>query len=438
MSSARSSFLTAFAEIKPLSLMKKIFFFDLKFVRHDQNAPSESHLWRILAGDKVFYAYSHQFADAKVLKSLVAGDGVYIGAHQLADGSYWLHWLVSAEKGALQPNSVESGYPYAMLKLISSIAVLGLSALGYFMLPNVWVMLLLLVIFCFGCWWCMASLHAVSVSTSRRMRRLLQGFEQVFNGDVSRCHSTANLLPASWDGKASLPNDEPDNDFDRLQASDFAVSDRVTLCCVRGEATRLTARRDFTGSGRSQREFIDYQFTCNATRFSFHSGYNTLTEDLDPLFFRQHPFFLAANDPVTLVVNQQDGAVVGVCNERDGSAYLKLGGLTLSFQQLKLMYKLILGCCLFPLVLTVFFIAHDWWQQGGMPDKWDWLDAAEMLYAFGLMSMLFFCGLMLLLEVVSRLVRKNSLSTVSLAFARQMLMLFKRRCGKKAYIQEVA
>ncbi|MFZ1875135.1 MAG: hypothetical protein WAU54_20515 [Chania sp.] len=71
--------------------MKKIFFFDLPFVRHDLNEPSDSKYRRILAGDKVFYTYSRQFLEANVLNRLVEGDSVYIGAHQLADGSYWLH-----------------------------------------------------------------------------------------------------------------------------------------------------------------------------------------------------------------------------------------------------------------------------------------------------------------------------------------------------------
>ncbi|WP_431222790.1 hypothetical protein ACQ86O_21555 [Serratia sp. L9] len=140
---------------------------------------------------------------------------------------------------------------------------------------------------------------------------------------------------------------------------------------------------------------------------------------------------------MTLVVNQQDDTVVGVGNERDGCAYLRVSGLTVSFQQLKLLYKVIFGICLFMLALVMCFMAYDWWEQGGMPDKWDWLDAADTLYAFALMGLTFFCGLMLVVEVVSWLIRRNSVNAARFVFARQMLTLFKQRCGKKAYIQEV-
>ncbi|WP_431222791.1 hypothetical protein ACQ86O_21560 [Serratia sp. L9] len=265
--------------------MKKVCFFDLQFVRHDQNAPDETHFRRILAGDKVFYTYDHQFSDANVLKKLVSGDRVFIGAHQLSDGTYWLHWLVSAEKGVLQPANNEGSYPLALLKLAGSIAVVGFSVYGYFHWMNIWLMLLFLVVFCFGGWWCMANLHAVSLSTSPRMRRLLKGFEQARNGDASFCLSQPNLMRAQWKAEP------PDNDVDSLQASDFMLADRVTLSWLQGEVTHIRAKRDFSGSGKSRRDFIDYQFTCKNRRFSYQTGYNTLTEDLNPLFYRQHPFF---------------------------------------------------------------------------------------------------------------------------------------------------
>lgn len=134
------------------SSMKKIFFFDLPFVRHDLNAPSESQFRRILAGDKVFYTYSRQFLEANVLNRLVEGDRVYIGAHQLADGSYWLHWLASEEKGVLQPKVADISKLRATLKLMGGLGVIGASIYAAFQWVSVWLMVLLLFVFCFGCW----------------------------------------------------------------------------------------------------------------------------------------------------------------------------------------------------------------------------------------------------------------------------------------------
>ncbi|WP_156293917.1 hypothetical protein [Serratia oryzae] len=418
--------------------MKKIFFFDLPFVRHDLNAPSESQFRRILAGDKVFYTYSRQFLEANVLNRLVEGDRVYIGAHQLADGIYWLHWLASEEKGVLQPKVADISKLRATLKLMGGLGVIGASIYAAFQWVTVWLMVLLLFVFCFGCWLFASSFQALLVGTSSKMRRLLQGLEQVKTGDVSICHSPALRLPGPLNSPPTQQtSDEQDNDLDALQAADLLLSDRVMLASVSGVATEVSARRDFTGSGKSRRDFIDYQFTCNGSEFSFRSGFNTLTEDLNPLFFRQHPFFLAENDPLTLVVNQQDNRVLGVCNERDGCAYLKVGGIAVSFQQMKLMYKLMTGICLFSMMTSVLYIANKWWEQGGMPDKWDWLDAVDFFYGIGLMTLMMFCIFMLLIELSSWLVRKYSLSAARFAFARQMLTLFKRRRGEQAHIQEV-
>lgn len=418
--------------------MKKICFYDLPFVRHDQNAPSEGTLRRILAGDKVFYTYSKQFTDAKVLNRLVAGDRIYIGAHQLIDGSYWLHWLVSPEKGSLQPTLADIDKPAALMKLTGATLVLVLSALGYFQLPNIWFMLLMFLVFTFGCWWFVASFHRLLVGISCNTRRLLQGLESVKQGDTSMCRTATALLTGPGSGAPSLQaSNERDNDLDTLQPSDFLLADKVTLTSVSGEAANVSAHRDFTGSGKSRRDFVEYHFSCNGVKYLFRSGFNSMTEGLDPLFYRQHPFFLAAEDPVMLVVNQQDNAVLGMCNERDGSAYLKLGGLAVSFHQLKLMYKVILGCCSLPMVMMVFITLHDWWEQGDMPDRWDWQYAAGMFYDFGLMSIMIFCVLMLVMEISCWVTRRNSLGAARFVFARQLLVLFKQRTGVKPYIQEV-
>jgi hypothetical protein len=276
------------------------------------------------------------------------------------------------------------------------------------------------------------------VGTSRRTRRLLKGLESVKQGDTSICRTSTALLTEPGSGAPSLQTSkERDNDLDTLQPNDFLLADKVTLTSVNGEAAKVSAQRDFTGSGKSRSDFIDYQFNCNGVRYLFRSGINTLMEDLNPLFYRQHPFFIAAGDPLMLVVNQQDNSVLGMCNERDGSAYLKLGGIAVSFHQLKLMYKVIFGSCSFLLVILMFFVLHDWWELGGMPDRWDWLYAAGMFYDFGLMSIMFFCVFMLLVEVCTWITRRNSLRAARFVFARQLLVLFKQRSGGKPYIQEV-
>lgn len=60
-----------------------------------------------------------------------------------------------------------------------------------------------------------------------------------------------------------------------------------------------------------------------------------------------------------------------------------------------------------------------------------------MFYDFALMSIMIFCVFMLLVEVCTWITRRNSLSAARFVFARQLLVLFKKRNGGKPYIQEV-
>ncbi|SUC79280.1 Uncharacterised protein [Providencia stuartii] len=109
--------------------MKNVCFFDLPFVRHDKHAEPETNYRRILAGDKVFWMYAKQFEDISVAEKLTEGERVYIGAHPLADGTFWLHWLVAPDHGTLQP--VTKGTDKARNALKTLIGTLLMGAFGY-------------------------------------------------------------------------------------------------------------------------------------------------------------------------------------------------------------------------------------------------------------------------------------------------------------------
>lgn len=400
--------------------MKKIGCHDLLFIRHDKNATGESLLRRILAGDKVFYTYSDQFADASVLDKLVSGDRVYIGAHQLADGSYWLHWLVSEQKGMLQLQVAAERHPAMLiLQMVGSVALSGLAIFGFTWLPSLWIAAILALVVCTGVWGCFSAFVQMTMNASSRTRQSLQGWEQVIRGDVTLCQTSNALPPDPYD-------DEP-------------MPDEPILSCVASIATRVSARREVIGSGEYQREVIDYQFSCSAGRLTFRTSVNPMQENLNPLLLREHPFFLAANDPLMLLIARPSNAVIGIGNQRDGSAYLnRPSGLAVSLQRLEWLYKTLAVCWLLLMLLLICFTLNDWWHQGGVPDKWDWLDAADTLATFGLLSVMLCCGLMLLLEVAGWLARRDSLDAAGFVLARQKLALFKRRNGKQAYLQYVA
>ena len=418
---------------KALHDMKILCFFDLPFVRHDKNVPEVAYYRRVLAGDKVFYAYDHQFSDAGLLDKLVAGDRVYIGAHQLEDGSYWLHWMVSTEKGMLQPKVATASKLLACLKLLSSLLIMGVSGYGYFGDPrDLWVMVPALFVFCFGAWLCFVSLQILVLGMCRPMRRLLQGFEEVRQGKFSICRS-----PSARRETTSRTNDQEKDSSDSCAVDVSAPEDAAFLLFLPGVAGNVTAKKVSVGLSESHRVYIDYEFPVQGARAMFRTPDNHFSS-VYPLFFRKHSFFVAQNDPVVLAVDMRSVAVIGVCNKRDACAYVKIGYFPTSFQRLKMLYMVLLGFIGLMMTMAVFFIANDWWKQGGIPDKWDWLHAADMLFTFALMGGVVCCGIVLVVELIVWYFDEKQLqSSEDFVCGRKTLELFKRRLGSNAYIQEV-
>ena len=158
---------------------------------------------------------------------------------------------------------------------------------------------------------------------------------------------------------------------------------------------------------------------------------------MNPLFFRQHPLFIADNDPVALTVNQQKGTITGMYNERDHSAYLKPEGMVVSSRQLKMIYKVFAGTFLLMVLIVLSFSINDLMSISGTPDKWDWLHAAKLQGGIMLMFIMIFSGIMLITEVIALLTRKYSAASARFVFTRQMLVQARQRNGKDPFVQEV-
>lgn len=419
--------------------MKKICFFDLPFIRQDNNAKPEHNYRRILAGDKVFYTFVSQFSDKTVLKKLRDGDRVFIGARPLADGSYWLHWLVSPERGNLEPVTGTGNVRNLKKLALALVMVIFSSWLFFTQLTNVIAGLVLMLVFGGGLWMLASSVQALLVANSRTMKHLLNGLAQVKAGNTAICSQAEYLLPGTEKGmRHRRQGDEGRfNELDSVQPEDYRYAEKLTLTGVQGPVTGLRSVRDFTGSGKSRRDYIEYYFLCNGIPFTLRNYYSSMTEDINPLFFRSHPFFIAGEDSVNLIVNQQKGVITGLYNERDHSAYLKPDGMAVSSQQVKMMYKVFTGIFLVMMLMVMIFICHDLWSIKGTPDKWDWLHAAKSLGGMTLMFLMVISGILLLTEVVTLLVRKKSAGAARFVFVRQMLIQLRLRNGKNTVVQEI-
>lgn len=419
--------------------MKKVCFFDLPFIRQDNNAKPEHNYRRILAGDKVFYTFVSQFSDKTVLKKLLDGDRVFIGARPLADGSYWLHWLVSPERGNLEPVTGTGNVRNLKKLALALVMVIFSSWLFFTQLTNVIAGLVLMLVFGGGLWMLASSVQALLVANSRTMKQLLNGLAQVKAGNTAICSQAEYLLPGTAESTRHrrTGDDGRFNELDSIRPEDYRHAEKLTLTGVQGPVTDLRSVRDFTGSGKSRRDYIEYYFLCNGIPFTLRNYYSSMTEDINPLFFRSHPFFIAGEDAVNLIVNQQKGVITGLYNERDHSAYLKPDGMAVSSQQVKMMYKVFTGIFLVMMLMVMIFIFHDLWSIKGMPDKWDWLHAAKSLGGMALMFLMMISGILLLTEVVTLLVRKKSAGAARFVFVRQMLIQLRIRNGKNTVVQEI-
>lgn len=419
--------------------MKKVCFFDLPFIRQDNNAKPEHNYRRILAGDKVFYTFVSQFSDKTVLKKLRDGDRIFIGACPLADGSYWLHWLVSPERGNLEPVTGTGNVRNLKKLALALVMVIFSSWLFFTQLTNVIAGLVLMLVFGGGLWMLASSVQALLVTNSRTMKQLLNGLAQVKAGNTAICSQAEYLLPGTAESTRHrrTEDDRRFNELDSVRPEDYRYAEKLTLTGVQGSVTDLRSVRDFTGSGKSRRDYIEYYFLCNGIPFTLRNYYSSMTEDINPLFFRSHPFFIAGEDAVNLIVNQQKGVITGLYNERDHSAYLKPDGMAVSSQQVKMIYKVFTGIFLVMMLMVMIFICHDLWSIKGTPDKWDWLHAAKSLGGMALMFLMVISGILLLTEVVTLLVRKKSAGAARFVFVRQMLVQLRIRNGKNTVVQEI-
>ncbi|HHR6046511.1 TPA: hypothetical protein ACS70H_003471 [Providencia alcalifaciens] len=418
--------------------MKKTVFYSLPFDCHDIAPSFEGKCHRIQAGNKTFYTYKSQFNNIDVLEKLQAGDKLFIGAHQLIDGTYWLHWLISPEKGDLKPNLMKRNKFSSFLKILIALILLYFSVYAFIEFNDVFSIGFTSVIFIvFAVWLLISGFHSLLASTIRSMRRLLRGFEQVKAGNISICQPILLSL-ASTDSESPVLQelDELSNDLDSVRMKDLEYFDEITIITVKGTATNIRTRRDSVGSGKYRRECINYQFTCNNMQCYWRSFYNELTKGLNPIFFRKHPFFIAPHDPVTLLVNQKAGVIEGFYNQKDSSAYLKIMAFFISFEQMKLAYKVNCFIMLITMSLLTSFAIYDLWKLNQELTKWDWIHFAEKFYSMGLMTLMICSSFMLILEISAFILRKYSSSAARINYIRQNLITLKINSGKKIYIQE--
>ena len=101
-------------------------FITAKFNRYDRFLDSGKICCRIITNKEVYFFYRNQFIDVKVLDELKKGDVIHVGSHELDDGTYWLHWLVSSKGDLAIKDKFNYDMPYRLMLIMLVLAFLGL------------------------------------------------------------------------------------------------------------------------------------------------------------------------------------------------------------------------------------------------------------------------------------------------------------------------
>ncbi|MBK5142267.1 hypothetical protein I2494_00780 [Budviciaceae bacterium BWR-B9] len=404
--------------------MKKNYFFTLTFKRYDQNAAGINQEFRILAGNQVFYGENQFFRHSELLTKLEPGDEVCIGASPLSDGSYYLHWLYSTDKGVMEPKKYQhdsvTSSSISLIKKISLIATLGiLVALTavYF-----WALLLILIpVLAVGYFFIkFASINLIA--EGRFNDELQRGLNAVMQGDRSQCLLDDSLVPP-----------QPQEEADRIDSLNERCSHSLVL--IRDKVNSVTRQHHILNMKHGHVHINETVVRCQNQNYNL--SYYITDPLLGPKFnTNQHPVFLTKNDSVTLIYNRENKNICGLFNEVDGSAYLNKNRMYMSPKDFKGAYYLLSFIFLFMLFIISSINVVEWWDADALPDRWDWMKYIEVMIIFGLFSISFFCVLMLILEITNLIFYRRSSQGRNTQITRSMLYLLRQRQGRTNVIQE--
>lgn len=277
----------------------------LEKVDHDAAYPAYI---RIKAGGRVFFALADSFADPSVLASLEEGQDLFVGARELEDGCFWLHWLRTADGAELVP--VDDAELYARkcgrVRLGATIAGAGVCFLFILFLASfVSSFRHAIVPSMFG----MACLALIVAGLVVRCRN--EGFVRAMRGESRRILDDGLERIRQNDNRLfRLPPTPP--------ASAGAASGRIEddgVATAAGAVSRVrTNARHGPNFFEHQTDgplYLMYNFTCDGKQVSFPAQPlpELVTGTTPPLAVRRRFLFLAEGDRVTAIMNAHETLV---------------------------------------------------------------------------------------------------------------------------------
>ncbi|SFC66385.1 hypothetical protein [Pragia fontium] len=287
--------------------MSNINFITAKFTRCDKNSNQDYPCcYRIITSLDTFYFLEDQFLDLNVLDKLEKGDIIHIGAHSLDDGTYWLHWLLSEEKGScevvqrlkftiFQKMTLILYFLSVFFHIIDHPSIITIIAL--FTLPITLICSLNIFIKCINFF-----------SVKARIQRI--HFSRAKKGDLSFMRDTRN---------------------EKRKRQYFSD---ITLHIIDGTAQDIEMRLT------SKHQNLIINFNISGILITLREYAYSLTKTTIPIVhYTTHPTFIAENDRLKLLID--NNKVKAIVNRTDRATYLLCNPTWMSNQKVK---KILLHC----------------------------------------------------------------------------------------------
>ena len=291
-------------------------FITAKFNRYDRFLDSGKICCRIITNKEVYFFYRNQFIDVKVLDELKKDDVIHVGSHELDDGTYWLHWLVSSKGDLAIKDKFNYDMPYRLMLIMLVLAFLGLLF--------VWL-----------------NIDIISLILNGFLFLMIAGYI---------CLNLFNLINLFLPKQIFLRKQ-----YFRLKGGDFGfmknslLEERQPLCCAvtdlpiyEGIATNVTSKmkKSSTSSSSSIKVNVwqEISFNFNASSFTIKESSLVLSNFLVPVIYNiNHPTFIAPKDRLSLVLEKNK--IRGIVNHSDGSSYLISHCIWISRRKAKILLR---------------------------------------------------------------------------------------------------
>ena len=399
---------------------------------------------RLIASDLVFFCDLEAFENSlKLFESLESGDQLQIGAHQLIDGSYWIHWIYHKTKGRIEPDRTLSFNRKIKMHYALGIINLIIFAASFFVInysDSFLFILLIIVCACIaftGICYLFSALYKSWILIHPGRRRLLNALDKIINSQYKIDPNSISLI---------IPGikNPPLKKQKRVNTALLAPKlDDNILINPTDLVRKIQTSQYVISTHRSSYEVNTTSFFTRAKSFVISTRNNTQVLVPQPIQRRSHPLFIAASDPVEVIYTKNSKEplhprVLGIFNHQDKQAYLTL---THGYPTEKTVYKtlslLSIAIVLFYIMVVIGHSISTVYERGNYWDRWDWLDfinfMPSMLSMIATIMLAIFFIIGLLTAIYYRASTISRYSYQSYYYLRYL----RRKAAKSDYIMEL-